>query len=400
MRQGPQKTQHAPASPYHLRLVPFVLGALIMVVGLIFPVSAQQVGKAETVVGSVFGESVNKTLGVGAPIDFRQKIRVGDQSAAGVRFADDTRLSLGPRTSIVIDEFVYDPNRSLLQGSINLTRGFMRFASKRGVADVKIVTVMGWIGVRGTVFDTYSAPNVLEVAVHEGVVEVKGKKDSRTVQSGEVLRMDSIGQIEVSGSPSPEMANKARELAVAFAKAHRKLTMMKLYDLPKANRTATKRDKVRLAGRSPDDVLALDLPQGRVLIELLDHLAPRHVERIKVLAAKGFYDGLIFFDVKPDFAAITGDPTNTGQGGSGRRLDAEFSKSLFKVGSVGMMRGRNDPNSADSQFFIAYKKMPHLVGKYTKWGQVFSGMEHVKALAQGRPPQVPDAIESLRLLSE
>jgi peptidylprolyl isomerase len=383
-----------------LGLVPLILMALIMGAGLISPVSAEQVGETETVVGSVFGESINKTLGVGAPIEFRQKVRVGDQSAAGVRFVDDTRLSLSARTSIVIDEFVYDPNRGLVQGSINLTRGFMRFASKRGVGDVKIVTAIGSIGVRGTVFDTYSAPNVLEVAVHEGVVEVEGKNDSRTVQAGEVLRIDGTGQIKVSGTPSREMTTKAGELAVSFAKAGRKLTAMKLYVRAKSTRTASKRDKVRLAGRSPDDVLALDLPQGRVLIELLDDLAPRHVERIKALAAEGFYDGLLFFDVKSDFAAITGDPTNTGRGGSGGRLDGEFSKSLFKVGSVGMIRGRDDPNSADSQFFIAYKKLPHLVGKYTKWGQVISGMEHVKALAQGRPPRAPDAVESLRLFSD
>ena len=190
------------------------------------------------------------------------------------------------------------------------------------------------------------------------------------------------------------MTAKVAALREAFAKAGRRLKHQSLYT------KAGRRKGDDLVRRSAEDILALDLPDGRVLIQLMGRLAPRHVARVKVLASEGFYDGLQFFDVKADFAAVTGDPTSTGGGGSGRKLKAEFSKAPFNVGSVGMIRGRDDPDSADSQFFIAFKKLPHLVGKYTKWGQVIYGMEHVGALARGRPPARPDKVQSLLLLSE
>ena len=373
-----------------------VLAALILTAGPVDSAFAQKVGEAETIVGSVFGETINKTLRVGASLGFRQKVRVGDQSAAGIRFIDDTTLSIGAKTSIVIDEFVYDPGRGVVQGSISLARGFMRFASKRGVGKVQIKTTIGSIGVRGTTFDTLAKPNGLEVAVHEGVVQVDARGASRVVLAGEVLRIDGSGQVQASRVPSQEMTEKASALLTSFATAGRRLKQQALYVRAKSGRGAGG----DLVERSADDILALDLRQGRVLIHMLDQLAPRHVARIKALAAEGFYDGLSFFDVKSDFAAITGDPTSTGGGGSGRNIDAEFSKAAFEVGSVGMIRGRDDPNSADSQFFIAFKKLPHLVGKYTKWGQVISGMEYVTALAQGRPPRHPDQVKSMRLLSQ
>ncbi|MDA0342219.1 MAG: peptidylprolyl isomerase [Proteobacteria bacterium] len=367
------------------------------------PALAQRVGEAETVVGSVYGQSIGKTMKTGAAINFRQKMRVGDNSAAGVLFIDDTRLSLGARTTIVIDEFVYKPDRGVVRGSINLVRGFMRFASKKGVGALKIKTPIGSIGIRGTVFDALATANGLEVAVHEGSVQVSGPSGSQavvqTVRAGEVLRLDGGGRLERSDSPSQEMAAGVAALSASFAKAGRRLKSQPLY----ANLQRNKRKpgaKAKPANRAPDNVLALDLKSGRVLIELLGELAPNHVARIKALAAKGFYDGLSFFSVKSDFAAITGDPTDTGKGGSGWKIVGEFSRTPFVAGSVGMIRDRNDPNSADSQFFIAYKDLPQLAGKYTKWGRVFSGMEHVRGLAQGRPPRVADKIISLRLLSQ
>ena len=110
-----------------------------------------------------------------------------------------------------------------------------------------------------------------------------------------------------------------------------------------------------------------------------------NVQRDKALAAKGFYGGLSFFSVKSHFAAITDDPTGTGKGGSRRKIVAEFTRTLFVAGSVGMVRDPSDLNSVDSQFFVGYKDLPQLVGKYTKRGQVFSGLEHVRGLARGRP---------------
>ena len=123
-------------------------------------------------------------------------------------------------------------------------------------------------------------------------------------------------------------------------------------------------------------ILLLDTTQGQVEIRLLPDLAPNHVARITELANSGFYDGIIFHRVIPGFMAQTGDPQGTGMGGSGQKLDAEFTDYEYRVGTVGMARSMN-PNSGDSQFFICFDGCGHLTGQYTVWGQVERGMENV-----------------------
>ena len=126
-------------------------------------------------------------------------------------------------------------------------------------------------------------------------------------------------------------------------------------------------------------ILLLDTTQGQVEIRLLPDLAPNHVARITELANSGFYDGIIFHRVIPGFMAQTGDPQGTGMGGSGQKLDAEFTDYEYRVGTVGMARSMN-PNSGDSQFFICFDGCGHLTGQYTVWGQVERGMENVLSL--------------------
>jgi peptidylprolyl isomerase len=132
----------------------------------------------------------------------------------------------------------------------------------------------------------------------------------------------------------------------------------------------------------PENTLYLDLKDGRVVIELLPDLAPKHVARIKELTRKGFYDGLVFHRVIGGFMAQTGDPQGNGTGGSGTKLPAEFSKQPFERGTVGMARSQ-DPNSGDSQFFICFAPASFLNGQYTVWGQVTQGMEFVDKIKQG-----------------
>jgi peptidylprolyl isomerase len=134
----------------------------------------------------------------------------------------------------------------------------------------------------------------------------------------------------------------------------------------------------------PENTIYLDLKDGRVVIQLLPDIAPKHVERVKLLARKGFYDGTPFHRVIEGFMAQGGDPTGTGSGGSGLgNLPAEFSRTRkFLRGTVGAARTQ-DPNSADSQFFIMFAPAPNLDGQYTIWGQVISGMEHVDAIKRG-----------------
>ena len=141
------------------------------------------------------------------------------------------------------------------------------------------------------------------------------------------------------------------------------------------------------------DRLTLNLSSGGdVVIRLRDDLAPGHVERIKSLANSGFYDGVAFHRVIPGFMAQGGDPTGTGYHGSDLpNLKAEFSKEPHVRGVCSMARSQ-DPNSANSQFFIVFDDATFLDGQYTVWGDVESGMEHVDALPKGEPPSNPGKI--------
>ena len=133
-----------------------------------------------------------------------------------------------------------------------------------------------------------------------------------------------------------------------------------------------------------ENTLFLDLKSGRVTIQLRPDLAPKHVERVKMLAREGFYDGTPFHRVIDGFMAQGGDPTGTGTSGSKYgNLPAEFSRTAkFVRGTVGAAR-TGDPNSANSQFYIMFAPAPHLDGQYTVWGQVTEGMEHIDQIKRG-----------------
>ena len=131
------------------------------------------------------------------------------------------------------------------------------------------------------------------------------------------------------------------------------------------------------------DYLILDLKDGPVKIKLRDDLAPNHVERIKTLAGQGFYDGVVFHRVIPGFMAQSGDPTGTGMGGSELPdLKAEFSNEKHKRGTVSAARSQN-PNSANSQFYICFDDAPWLDRQYSVWGEVVEGMDNVDKVKKG-----------------
>ena len=142
-----------------------------------------------------------------------------------------------------------------------------------------------------------------------------------------------------------------------------------------------------------ENMLVLDLSTGgRVTIQMLPAVAPAHVERIKTLTRQGFYNGVIFHRVIEGFMAQTGDPKGTGQGGSELPdLKAEFNKMPHLRGTVSMAR-TNEPDTANSQFFICFDDATFLDRQYTVWGQVTSGMEHIDALPKGEPPANPGVI--------
>jgi cyclophilin family peptidyl-prolyl cis-trans isomerase len=167
----------------------------------------------------------------------------------------------------------------------------------------------------------------------------------------------------------------------------------------------------------PENTLILTLKSGEVVIRLLPDVAPKHVERLKTLAREGAYDGVAFHRVIPGFMAQTGDVKfgntakgyNAGRVGTGGSdygdLPAEFSKTPFERGTVGMARSQN-PNSANSQFFIMFEEGSFLNGQYTVFGQVIDGMQHVDNIKAGSKANNgaisgdPDAIVSLKVAAD
>ena len=150
--------------------------------------------------------------------------------------------------------------------------------------------------------------------------------------------------------------------------------------------------------------IIIELETGNVKIKLRPDLAPNHVKRIVELAEEGFYDGVVFHRVIPDFMAQTGDPTGTGTGSSDKpNLKQEFSNEKHTRGVASMARS-SDPNSANSQFFICYNDASWLDGQYTIWGQVVEGMEHVDSLKKGTDQsgivENPDKMISVRPVKE
>jgi peptidylprolyl isomerase len=153
-----------------------------------------------------------------------------------------------------------------------------------------------------------------------------------------------------------------------------------------------------------ENTLYLEVPAGRVVIEMRPDLAPMHCAQIKELVRKGFYDGIVFHRVIEGFMVQTGCPRGNGTGGSGKHLKAEFSKEKHLRGVCSMARAQ-DPNSADSQFFIMLDNTPSLDGQYSIWGKVTSGMEYIDAIKKGSPSRNgsvtdPDKIISFKVAAD
>ena len=150
-----------------------------------------------------------------------------------------------------------------------------------------------------------------------------------------------------------------------------------------------------------ENLIYIDLKYGRVVIETRPDLAPNHVKHIKELVNEGFYDNIVFHRVIDGFMAQTGDPKGDGTGGSDKPdLKAEFTNTKHKRGTVSMARAQ-DPNSANSQFFICFTDAPHLDGQYTVWGNVIEGMEYVDQIKKGDNPsgtvKDPDKIIKMQI---
>jgi cyclophilin family peptidyl-prolyl cis-trans isomerase len=156
--------------------------------------------------------------------------------------------------------------------------------------------------------------------------------------------------------------------------------------------------------KDPENTVIMELKDGNVVIELRPEWAPAHVERIKTLTKKGFYNGIVFHRVIDGFMAQTGDPTGTGTGGSDLAdLKQEFNSNKHIRGTLSMARSMS-PDSANSQFFICFDEAPWLDNQYTAFGQVISGMDYVDMIKKGAgnngTVNNPDKIISMKIASD
>ncbi len=167
-----------------------------------------------------------------------------------------------------------------------------------------------------------------------------------------------------------------------------------------------------MANKDPENTIVMETTTGTVVIELRPDLAPGHVARIKELARAGEYDGVVFHRVIDGFMAQTGDvrfgnknsdnyePSRAGMGGSSKPdLKAEFNDANHARGVCSMARSQN-PNSANSQFFIVFEDASFLDKQYTVWGQVIEGMENVDKIKRGEPVRDPNSIVSMKVAAD
>jgi cyclophilin family peptidyl-prolyl cis-trans isomerase len=150
----------------------------------------------------------------------------------------------------------------------------------------------------------------------------------------------------------------------------------------------------------PENTLIIETTKGRVVIQMRPDLAPNHVAHIKKLAREGFYDGIVFHRVIDGFMAQTGDPTGTGTGSSKYpNLKQEFNAEPHVRGTASMARAQN-PDSANSQFFICFDDARFLDRQYTVWGKVIEGMENVDQIKRGEPVRDPDKMISVKVAAD
>jgi peptidylprolyl isomerase len=152
--------------------------------------------------------------------------------------------------------------------------------------------------------------------------------------------------------------------------------------------------------KDPENTLLIETTKGNVVIEMRPDLAPNHVAHIKKLAREGFYDGIVFHRVIDGFMAQTGCPHGTGTGGSKYpNLKQEFNAEPHVRGVASMARAQN-PDSANSQFFIVFDDARFLDRQYTVWGKVIEGMENVDKIKRGEPVREPDKMISVKVAAD
>ena len=387
-------------------LITFVI-AMVTVFGWIDPAQcAADIGFAKNVTNKVYGKSLSKKVRPGDRLFHNQRIRTSLDSGVDIRFLDASVLYVGELSDLTLDNMIYDINKATATGALQIVKGVMRFASGAATnLNFTVKTANATLGIRGTTFDLMATSGGTEVAVREGAVQVNFPSGFKQVVAGQVFRIPKIGEAGFESSMSVKMKKSVSKMlrmlevsSVDASKATVKRKNAKQKEDPALKQSPAENNAT--IGKNLHNILYMDLSYGRVIIEMMPNLAPNHIKRIRQLVREKFYDGHKFHNVIPGFVAETGDPTGTGVGGSGTKLRAEISGTRFTRGLVGMKRDRNNPDSADSQFFILLGDANHLYGKYTAWGRVIHGMLLMDRMRTGSPPKNPDYIVRMRIASD
>jgi peptidylprolyl isomerase len=385
----------------------FVLAAMLILMGAWGAMAADTVGTAKRVVNEVVTQSFGQPVQNGDGLVANETVITRNRSGIDIRLADQSSLTIGENSELILDELVYGRAENKVSGTFRMVSGAIHFVSAGVPMDFLFKTPVATIGIRGTEFDVLVDANGTEVSVLEGVVFVQSPFGETDVRSGQVYRV-TPQRAAFSQSPSPGMAQAMEFIAAMFAgggTGAAGLAAQGLAGQGSAGAAQVAALPSVLAGKDKENLLVMDLPAGQVYVELLPDLAPVHVRRIKQLVRQQFYDGLAFHYVRQDYVAETGDPSYTpgggGGGGSGTTLAAEFSSQPFTEGTVGMSHQQNAPDSADSRFFIALGPTARsLDGKYTAWGRVVLGMQYLKALKAASRPTAPERIKTVRVVSD
>ena len=393
---------------------PVALGLAFAIVFL-FPLgqphaAAEPIGVAANVTGDVYGDSLNARMRAGEHLRFGQRVQTGIQSAVDLMFIDETQVLLGERSEIIIDSFVFDPPPdSTVTWDMKALSGVLRFVSGGAKMNVNIATQITNIGIRGTAFDLKAGVHETEIAVYEGAVAVTVDAGEVLVRAGEVYAVGADGRGEVRTAMSGEMRNAIQGMLGFLnkmdefgAKADTTQTAAATQTTETQQAMSTRADlRDAIGDADPANAARLDTRYGPLVIELLPDLAPAHAERLRRLAEMGFYDGVPFYSVKPGFAVEAGPTEGDGSaGGAAVPLPAELTDAPFVRGTVGMIHPAGDVDGATSRFFIALAPLPHLDGKYTVVGKVVYGLDVLDSLTPGNPPDEPDVILQLRLMTD
>ena len=367
---------------------------------------SSNLGFANNVINKVYGSNLLKKVRSGDRFFDNQRIRTSLDSGVDIRFLDSATLYVGELADVTLDNMIYDMNTKSGIGVMRILKGIMRYASGTSInTNFTVKTANATLGIRGAVFDLMAGSGGTEVAVHKGAVKVEFASGAKQVFAGQKFFIPNVGETGFGNSVSLKMKKSVSKMLRMFDVSTTdsfKVTVNNKNAEQKEGRALkkTSAETKSIVGKNLNNILYMDLSYGRVIIEMMPDLAPNHIKRIKQLVREKFYDGQIFHNVISGFVAETGDPTGIGVGGSGKNLRAEISGTRFTRGLVGMKRDRNNPHTADSQFFILLGDARHLEGKYTAWGRVVHGMLLMDRMRTGSPPINPDYIVRMRLASD